>query len=261
MTNRYITEEVNNPRPFYKWYKQTLEQHTPQGHLESLPSGETEIQSQIQNFFQSSGCTQLHGIQCFDRLQKQYVDQVGCFQDVVREIQRLVTSNKDILHVGSLKAILYQAFPSTTSYNSDNQEDAGIPFLHIMQCLPNLDQKVTIEVRKGYECLECKRKDERMDKEQFVNLAYSGQKKDLQNKIDKWSSNISDDENLIWKRCMCKLYINGKKVQDEKTVPSTPHKEFFEVVKAPQLLYKKRAYEEKSAPSGSTEQQGTLWTI
>ena len=33
------------------------------------------------------------------------------------------------------------------------------------------------------------------------------------------------------------MVINGKRVEDERTVPDTPHEETLQVVKAPQLLY------------------------
>ena len=85
VTNKYIMEEVNNPHPFHKWYKETLEQHKPECNVGSVACGQEEVRSLIQIFFGSSGCIELHGRECFERLEKQYVDQVTAMQDIAQE--------------------------------------------------------------------------------------------------------------------------------------------------------------------------------
>ena len=102
VTNKYIIEEVNNPHPFHKWYKETLEQHKPEYNVGSLVSGEDEIRLQIQNFFRSSGCTALHGRECFERLKKQYLDKLSSRLDILQEMQHLVRSHREDLDTKKL---------------------------------------------------------------------------------------------------------------------------------------------------------------
>ena len=233
VTNKDIMAEVNDPRPFNKWYRATLLEHKPYCNIQSLPQTVEEIELEIHNFFHSSGCADAHGKECFERLKKQYLHQLK-MQSVVQEIKNLVAPNQAILSATTLKRKLSENFPNVKSYRSDDQDDASTPFFHIVECLTNLCERFHTIIRKKHRCLECGREGEWREDSLWCQLICSGGKSEhLQTKIDEWCNNTSELEKL----CDCKLYINGIKVVNEKTVDNTRHEVVQDVIKASKLLY------------------------
>ena len=94
-----------------------------------------------------------------------------------------------------------------------------------------------IKAQKRYQCLHCKGTKDAApapwmtDNKGNMDLAFSGRLEDLQAKVTNWA----DSKCIIEKRCEYQFFrmVNN----DEETVPSTPHEEWFKVCKAPQLLW------------------------
>ena len=238
VTNSHLMEEIDKPHPFDKWYTEILHQHKPALNVESIPPGEDDILVQIRNFFLSGGCTQLpeHGEVCSNRIKKQYDDHLW-YPIILDQIKKLITSHTKPLYVTSLKAILYIVYPSNISYGCDDQDDAGIPFWHIIECLPSWKEMFTIKARKRYQCLACKNTDGStpaswcVDNKFYCDLEYSGKIETLDTKIKQWAYK----KRTINKRCRC--LFHKMRNNDEETVPDTVHEETFEVLNAPKLLY------------------------
>ena len=164
-----------------------------------------------------------------------YAFQLPGMPPLFREIENMIVCRDEILNVVGLKKQLYNTFPNTPSYNSDGQEDAAVPFWDIVNCLPVLEIKFMIKVKKVWKCLECQYEETKLEDLSYPDLRCCGSRQNLQDKINEWSNNIQQ----IDKRCICKLFINGKRVakEDEPTVPNTPHTATRQLVSAPQLLY------------------------
>merc|ERR1712020_380813 len=133
-----------------------------------------------------------------------YAFQLPGMPPFFREIENLVVCREEILNVICLKKQLYNQFPNTSSYNSDGQEDAAIPFWDIVNCLPVLEIKFRIKVKKVWKCLVCQYEETKVEDLSYPDLRCSGTRQNLQDKINEWSNNIQQ----IDKRCICKLFIN-----------------------------------------------------
>lgn len=69
----------------------------------------------------------------------------------------------EILNVVGLKKQLYNTFHNTPSYNSDGHEDAAVPYWHIVNCLPVLEKKFMIKVKKVWKCLVCQYEETKLE--------------------------------------------------------------------------------------------------
>ena len=89
------------------------------------------------------------------------------------------------MYVTSLKAKLYRGFPTFESYGSNNQDDAGFPFGHIVEGLPSVKEMFQIKAQKRYQCLQCKGTEDAVpapwmtDNKGNMDLAFSGTLEDL----------------------------------------------------------------------------------
>ena len=129
------------------WLQQMLLQHKPQCEPETIPNTNRDLYVEFREFLQSStGCISEHGVECFTRLREDYINNLWS-DSILEEVINIANSEQEIRSVMTLKQKLKGKHPSTLSYKSNDQEDAGTPFLHIIQCLPNLLQKFQIKGR------------------------------------------------------------------------------------------------------------------
>ena len=169
-----------------------------------------------------------------ENLEEEYLTKV--YSDaILRELVTITNSEKEVRCVVALKRKLAVKYSKTSCYQSNTQEDAGMSYLNIINCLPNLAEKFQIIAKTTLKCSACDNpSEERMDDSiSWINLEYSGpDRHELQQKIEEWCDQIE----VIKKRCVCKKFINGKQIE-EKKVPSTEHSKRYEVVGVPQILY------------------------
>ena len=81
-------------------------------------------------------------LDCYQRmleenLEEEYLTQV--WSDVIlRELVTITNSEKEVKCVVALKRKLAVKYSSTSSYRSNTQEDAGMSYMSIINCLPNI---------------------------------------------------------------------------------------------------------------------------
>ena len=112
---------------------------------------------------------------------------------IIREIVKITNSKEEVRCVMNLKRTLALKYSNTFTYQSNTQEDAGMSYLSIINCLPNLADKFKIIAKTTTKCSACdKLSDEQSDDSiSWINIDYSGPGRyELQQKIEEWCVQI-----------------------------------------------------------------------
>ena len=176
---------------------------------------------------------------CYQRMldensEEEYFPKVSSIA-IIREIVKITNSKEEVRCVMNLKRTLALKYSNTFTYQSNTQEDAGMSYLSMINCIPNLADKFKIIAKTTTKCSACdKLSDEQSDDSiSWINIDYSGPGRyELQQKIEEWCVQIE----VIKKRCVCKSFIDGKQIE-EKKVPDTEHSKRYEVIGVPQVLH------------------------
>ena len=143
-------------------------------------------------------------------------------------------------------------------YTTEGQEDAGIPFFHIIECIPDLFQKFQIFGRTIRKCLQCGKEEEHADDTNssiYLSNGVSNKQESMQSRINGWCSSLSEFD----KKCNCNVFKDDEAVQemykqgnvreDGRSVKSTKHQNMFEVVEPPRFCtYEQRVKRMKDCP-------------
>ena len=155
----------------------------------------------LEEYIPLTGCTNSHGELCFTSVKNQISGHIKNLR-ILDELQRLIFQEGGIRDAKGLKGFLIDSFPT---FRGDVQHDAGDAYLSIIECLPNLESKCRLTIRKTRSCTECGKTETKDEKEEWCLMLNYDERvlRPLQVAVDEWCNTTS----RLIKNCDCK-YLN-----------------------------------------------------
>ncbi len=231
VTNDDLMLEIRKSNPLMNWIKTVLKDHKP-GFLEShLTNTYGELVMELDTCFSSSqGCTEMHGVLCFNSRKKEYTKNRENLS-VLEELNKMVCRKNEIQDVLYLKELLKKHFGM---FGSNTQQDAQDAYLSILECAPDTHEVCNLNIRATRKCIKCERVSVKNEENGLMDLNYmnyDSKLRTLQEAVDEYSNRRGE---LIMK-CPCTIiHLGGPSEAEQES--NTTHTETWEVVKCPKVL-------------------------